>query len=274
MRGIDDHPRQPRGVEHALLLVEIPAARLLRQQPPLEPVGEPGDDIGKPAHLLVEIGAEPPELLLVAQLVGLDDLVEAGGEGLVVGLRRQIPVAPAGRGESAFADARRRRAPRSSPTSISVGASLVGRAVLGLLAAHLDVAAAGRAFVALLGACPRRRLSSPSSSSPPSSGSSSDGSSAAARSRSSSSRRESLANAAWSSSVSASASSSAAAFSSIHGATSLSPASAALGGASPVSRSRAMQADRGRQRHLLGGARADDRVAAHARFGQVGEVVA
>ena len=45
--GIDDDPRQPRGVEQPFLLVEIPAARLLRDQPPLQPVGEPGDDVLK-----------------------------------------------------------------------------------------------------------------------------------------------------------------------------------------------------------------------------------
>ena len=87
MAGADDDPGEPRGVEQPFLLVEIPAARLLRHQPPLQPVGEPGDDILQAGHLLVEIGAEPAELLLVAQLGGLDDLVEAGGERLVVGLR-------------------------------------------------------------------------------------------------------------------------------------------------------------------------------------------
>ena len=43
MHRVDDHARQPRGVEHALLLVELPGAVLLRHQPPLQPVGEPGD---------------------------------------------------------------------------------------------------------------------------------------------------------------------------------------------------------------------------------------
>ena len=100
MAGADDDPRQPRGVEQPLLLVELPAARLLRQQPPLEPVGEPGDDVLEPAHLLVEIGAQAAELFLVAQFAGLDDLVEAGRVDLVVGLRREIPVAPAGRREA------------------------------------------------------------------------------------------------------------------------------------------------------------------------------
>ena len=84
--------------------------------------------------------------------------------------------------------------------------------VLGFLAAHLGVTAAGRSAPRLPRRGRRFRLSSPSSSSPASSGSSSLGSSAAARSRSSSNRRDSFAKAAWSSSVSASASSSAAGF--------------------------------------------------------------
>ena len=38
----DDHARQPRGVEHAFFLIEIPAAVLLRHQAALQPVGKPG----------------------------------------------------------------------------------------------------------------------------------------------------------------------------------------------------------------------------------------
>ena len=45
-----------------------------------------------------------------------------------------------------------------------------------------------------------------------------------------------------------------------------------MGGASPVSRSRAMQPDGGRQRHFLGGAGAHDRVAAHPGLGQPREI--
>ena len=75
MDRIDDHPRQPRGVEQPLLLVELPAARLLRHQPPLQPVGELGDRALQVDELLVEIGAQPPQFLLVAQLGRLDLLV-------------------------------------------------------------------------------------------------------------------------------------------------------------------------------------------------------
>ena len=80
MAGRDDHPRQPRGVEQPLFLVEVPAARLLRHQPPLQPVGEPRDDPRQARHLLVEIGAQPKQFLVVAQFGGGQRLVEPGGE--------------------------------------------------------------------------------------------------------------------------------------------------------------------------------------------------
>ena len=43
------------------------------------------DDRREILELLVEIGAQPLQLLGVAQILGGDDLVELGGEGLVVG---------------------------------------------------------------------------------------------------------------------------------------------------------------------------------------------
>src|SRR5256885_5436449 len=54
--------RPPRSTlfPYTTLFRSIPAARLLRQKPPLEPVGEPGDDRLETAQLLVEIGAQPP----------------------------------------------------------------------------------------------------------------------------------------------------------------------------------------------------------------------
>src|SRR5256885_12187122 len=149
MAGIDDHARHPRGMEQPFLLVEVPAARLLRKEPPLEPVGEARDDILQTAHLLIEISAKPPELLLVAQLLRLDDLVEAGGEGLVIGLRRQLPIAPAGRSEHALAQVV--AGCRFLFAGIHLLAAALGRSVLGFLTPHLDVAAAGSALLALLG---------------------------------------------------------------------------------------------------------------------------
>ena len=84
MARADDHAGEPRGIEQAFFLVEVPAAVLLRHQPALEPVGEPGDDALQARELAVEIGAQPVELVVVAQLGRLDHLVELVGAGLVV----------------------------------------------------------------------------------------------------------------------------------------------------------------------------------------------
>ncbi len=150
MGGIDDHPRQPRRIEHPFFLVEVPASRLPREQPPLEPVGEPGDDVLQPRHLLVEIGAEPPQLLLVAQLAGLDDLVEAGGEGLVVGGWRQLPIAPPGRRQDVIAKLIAGRGFLFASLEL-LGLALRVGLIFDLLAPHFDVAAARRAVVTLVG---------------------------------------------------------------------------------------------------------------------------
>src|SRR4051794_8596631 len=90
MGRVDDHPRQTRGIEQPLLLVELPASRLLRHQPTLKPVGKLGDGALEMDELLVEIGAKTAQLLLVAQLAGIDGLVILGGEDPVVELRRKV----------------------------------------------------------------------------------------------------------------------------------------------------------------------------------------
>ena len=76
MQRIDDDARQPRRIEQAFLEVEFPGAVLLRQQQPLQPIGEPRDDALQMRKLLVEIAAQPVELFRLAQLLGADDLVE------------------------------------------------------------------------------------------------------------------------------------------------------------------------------------------------------
>ena len=73
------------GVEHALFEIELPRAALLRHQPPLQPVGEARDDRVEVLQLLVEIFAQALQLVGVAQFVCVNDLVEPGGIGLVVG---------------------------------------------------------------------------------------------------------------------------------------------------------------------------------------------
>ena len=90
------HPRQPAGVERALLEVEVPRPVLLRLQPPLQPVGQPRHRALQRLELLVEIGAQPLELGRVGEVLGADLLVEARQEDLVarigLGVRRRRPV--------------------------------------------------------------------------------------------------------------------------------------------------------------------------------------
>ncbi|MGY4431733.1 hypothetical protein ACVWWO_004210 [Bradyrhizobium sp. F1.13.1] len=56
---------------------------LLRHQPALEPVGETGDDALQMRELLVEIGAQALQLVMIAEVFGGDDLVELRREGVV-----------------------------------------------------------------------------------------------------------------------------------------------------------------------------------------------
>ena len=58
----------------------------MRQQAPLKPVGEPGDHPLEMGELLVEMLAQPAELVGVAELLGVDDLVEFLGVGPIGGL--------------------------------------------------------------------------------------------------------------------------------------------------------------------------------------------
>jgi hypothetical protein len=76
MHRVGDDAGEPRGVERALVEVEVPGAVLLRHQAALQAVGELADHALQVAELLVEMVAQPAELLGVAQLVGIDDLVE------------------------------------------------------------------------------------------------------------------------------------------------------------------------------------------------------
>ena len=80
---VDDHPGQPRHVQHPFLQIEGPGAVLLGQQLALQPVGQARDDVGQAGQLLVEIGAQAAEFLGVAQLLGAHHLVMGGGEDLV-----------------------------------------------------------------------------------------------------------------------------------------------------------------------------------------------
>ena len=70
MQRIDDDARQPRRIEQAFLEIEFPGAVLLRHQAALQPVGEPRHHALQMRELLVEIAAQPVELLRLAQLLG------------------------------------------------------------------------------------------------------------------------------------------------------------------------------------------------------------
>ncbi|GBD42093.1 hypothetical protein HRbin39_01480 [bacterium HR39] len=82
-RGIDDHPGEPRSVEDALLEVELPAALLLGQEQPLQPVGHAADHALVAREVGVELGAQARELARPAQLLGHHLRVELGGEDAV-----------------------------------------------------------------------------------------------------------------------------------------------------------------------------------------------
>jgi len=88
--GIHDDAAQARGVQHAFLEVKGPAAALLRHQPALQLVGQPGDDGRQGRKLLVQEGAKPPQLDRVAQVGGVDRLVEGGGEDAIGGGVRAV----------------------------------------------------------------------------------------------------------------------------------------------------------------------------------------
>ena len=79
---------QARGVERALLQIELPGAALLREQPPLQPVGEARHHARQRPQLAIEVGAQPLQLLGRGELLGADLLVELAREDLVAeGLR-------------------------------------------------------------------------------------------------------------------------------------------------------------------------------------------
>ena len=121
VHGIDDHAGKPRGVEHAFVEIEVPAAVLLGEQAPLKPIGKPGDGAVQRHQLLVEKGAQAVELVRVAQLLGGDDLVIGAGEHLVaegLGVIEDGGVGAPGIG-----------APRQVG-GLGIAVQLVGRAVL------------------------------------------------------------------------------------------------------------------------------------------------
>src|ERR1700685_2703365 len=90
MHRVDDDARQPRRIEQAFFEIELPGAFLLRQEQPLQAIGEPRDDALQMRELLVEIAAQSLELLRLAQILGADGFVELAGIGLVVRAARLV----------------------------------------------------------------------------------------------------------------------------------------------------------------------------------------
>jgi hypothetical protein len=80
---VGDDARKARSVERAFLKIEFPGAVLMRQQAALQPVGEAPDHALQALKLLVEMVAQARQFVRIAQIVGLDDLVEFGREGAI-----------------------------------------------------------------------------------------------------------------------------------------------------------------------------------------------
>jgi hypothetical protein len=121
---------KPRRVEHPLLEIELPRPVLLREEAALQPVREPPDDALEVRELLVEIGPQPRQLVRIAEILGMDDLVELRREGAVVRAARLVP-------------ARGRRTPRLGRLLrvgvVGVVRKLARGRVGGLLRAFLEV---------------------------------------------------------------------------------------------------------------------------------------
>ena len=84
MGGIGDHPGEAGGVEVAFFQVEFPGPDLPGEQPALEPVRKLADDALQVRELLVEVRAQPVQLVRLAELRRVDDLVVVRAVGVVL----------------------------------------------------------------------------------------------------------------------------------------------------------------------------------------------
>jgi hypothetical protein len=75
MERIDYDAGESCRIEQSLLKVELPGAILLRHQPALQTVREPRDHALQVRELLVQVAAQPFELLWFAQVLGRNGLV-------------------------------------------------------------------------------------------------------------------------------------------------------------------------------------------------------
>ena len=92
MAGAHDHAGQPRGIQQAFFLIEIPAAVLLRHQAALQAMGQLGDGALQIGELLIEELTQAGELFLIGQIGGLHDLVEPVGPDVIAKIGRLVPV--------------------------------------------------------------------------------------------------------------------------------------------------------------------------------------
>ena len=83
MGRIGDNARQPRDIQNAFFQIEIPGALLLREQPPLEPIGKFGNYALQMGKLLVKLLAQPREFIRIAKIIGCHHFIELRGESVV-----------------------------------------------------------------------------------------------------------------------------------------------------------------------------------------------
>ena len=83
MGRIGDNARQPRDIQNAFFQIEIPGALLLRQQTPLEPIGEFGNNALQMGKLLVKLLAQPRQFIRIAKIIGGHHFIELRAEGVV-----------------------------------------------------------------------------------------------------------------------------------------------------------------------------------------------
>src|SRR5258707_583808 len=84
MERIDYDAGESSRIEQSLLKVELPGAVLLRHQPALQTVRKPRDYALQVRELLVQIAAQPFELLWFAQVLGRNGLVVFCDEAAIV----------------------------------------------------------------------------------------------------------------------------------------------------------------------------------------------
>src|SRR5260370_34968589 len=84
MERIDYDAGESSRIEQSLLKVELPGAVLLRHQPALQTVRKPRDYALQVRELLVQIAAQPFELLWFAQVLGRNGLVVFWDEAAIV----------------------------------------------------------------------------------------------------------------------------------------------------------------------------------------------